>query len=369
MAIPEVPPEAVPRNGRAPAPEASSAETWALVAHVSVTGLFALAVLAALYLMRDVAVPVILAWVVANILLPVVAWFERQGLPRVPAVILVTMAFVAVLLAIATLLSLPITYWLGRASELGDLIRQRLAAMSGPLDFLEEVLGALNQATGGQGGTGLRVEENTNIVHGIVSVLTPAVTQGILFLGALIFYMIYQKEIKTRSVLVFPSRDARLTALKILSDIEHKTTVYFGTFTLINTALGCVTALLAYAVGLPNPLLWGVLAAVLNYVPYIGPAITTGVLFLIGLFTFPTVGEALIAPAAYLVITALEGQFFTPMLLGRRMTLNPFAVFLAIGFWAWMWGPIGAFVAVPILMTTIVTFRHLFPDEGPELPD
>lgn len=369
MAIPEVPPEAMPRNGETPASAASTSDSWALAAHVSVTGLFALAVLAALYLMRDVAVPVILAWVVANILLPVVAWIERQGLPRVPAAILVTLAFVAVLLAIAALLSLPLTYWLGRANELGDLIRQRLAAMSGPLDVLEEVLAALNQATGGQGGTGLRVEESTNIVHGIVAVLTPAVTQGILFLGALIFYMIYQKEIKTRSVLVFPSREARLTALKILSDIEHKTTVYFGTFTLINTALGCVTALLAYAVGLPNPLLWGVLAAVLNYVPYIGPAITTGVLFLIGLFTFPTVGEAFIAPIAYLVITALEGQFFTPTLLGHRMTLNPFAVFLAIGFWAWMWGPIGAFVAVPILMTTIVTFRHLFPDEGPELPD
>ena len=371
MAIPEATSETALRNGNGEelAPKTSAAETWTLIAHVSVTGLFALAVLAALYLMRDVVVPVILAWVVANILLPVVAWIERQGVHRVPAVILVTLAFVMVLLAIATLLSLPLTYWLGRANELGEMIRERLAAMSGPLDFLREVIGAVTQATGGQTGTGLRVEENTNIVASIVSFLTPAVTQGILFLGALIFYMIYQKEIKTRSVLIFPSRHARLTALKILSDIERNTTVYFGTFTLINIGLGFVTALLAYAVGLPNPLLWGVLAAVLNYIPYIGPAITTGVLFLIGLFTFPTVGEALIAPLAYLMVTALEGQFITPTLMGRRMMLNPFAVFLAIGFWAWMWGPIGAFVAVPILMTTIVTFRHLFPDEGPELPE
>lgn len=371
MAIPEATSESALRNGNEETNglKDSTAENWALVANVSVTGLFALAVLAALYLMRDVVVPVILAWVVANILLPVVAWIERRGLPRVPAVILVTLAFVAVLLAIAALLSLPLTYWLGRANELSEMIRERLAAMSGPLDFLREVFGAISQATGGQTGTGLRVEEGTNIVHSIVSFLTPAVTQGILFLGALIFYMIYQKEIKTRSVLVLPNREARLTALKILSDIERNTTVYFGTFTLINIGLGLVTALLAYAVGLPNPLLWGVLATVLNYIPYIGPALTTAVLFLIGLFTFPTVGEALIAPLAFLVITALEGQFITPTLMGRRMMLNPFAVFLAIGFWAWMWGPIGAFVAVPILMTTIVTFRHLFPDDGPELPD
>lgn len=357
------------QNGNTQSASRTGAENWAIVADVSVTGLFALAVLAALYLMRDVAVPVILAWVVANILLPIVKWLEKRGLPRVPAVILVTLAFVAVLLAVAALLSLPLTYWLGRATELGALIRQRLAAMSGPLDFLREIFGAIDQATGAKEGTGLRVEESTNIVRSIIAFLTPAVTQGILFLGALIFYMIYQREIKQRAVLVFPNRQARLTALKILSDIEHKTTVYFGTFTLINICLGFVTSLLAYAVGLPNPLLWGVLAAVLNYVPYIGPAITTGVLLLIGLFTFPTVGEALVAPILYIALTGIEGQFITPTLMGRRMMMNPFAVFLGIGFWAWMWGPIGAFVAVPILMSTIVTFRHLFPGEGPELPE
>ncbi len=201
-----------------------------------------------------------------------------------------------------------------------------------------------------------------------MSILTPAISQGILFLGALIFYLIYQKQIKANSVLILPTRDARLTALRILSDIERNTTIYFGTFTIVNVCLGVVTAVLAYAVGLPNPMLWGVLAAVVNYIPYVGVAIMVIVLFLIGLFTFPSMSEALVAPAAYIGITTIEGQFITPTLMGRRMTLNPFAVFLAIGFWTWMWGPIGAFVAVPILMTTTVTFRHLFPDEAPELP-
>lgn len=348
-------------------PARTSDESWQMIANVSVTGLFALAVLAALYLMKEVAVPVILAWVVANILSPVVAKMERNGVPRIPSVVAVTLLMVAVLLTVIALLSLPLTYWLGRATELGALLREKLQSMAEPLDFLKQVAGAIGQATG-QAGSGLHVEESTNIVGSIVAILTPAVSQGILFLGALIFYLIYQKQIKSRSVLILPNREARLTALKILSDIERNTTIYFGTFTIVNICLGFVTTLLAYAVGLPNPMLWGVLAAVVNYIPYIGVAIMVAVLFLIGLFTFPTVTEALVAPLVYIGMTTIEGHFITPALMGRRMTLNPFAVFLAIGFWTWMWGPIGAFVAVPILMTTIVTFRHLFPGDSPELP-
>lgn len=349
------------------AEDRTTAETWQLIANVCTAGLFALAVLAALYLMRDVAVPVILAWVVANILLPVVAWMERQGLPRGVSVMLLTLAIVSIILTVVALLSLPLTYWLGRATELGAMIKEKLQSMAQPLEFLKEMLSAVGKVTG-QEGSGIHVEENTNIVRGIVGILTPAVTQGILFLGALIFYMVYQKQIKARSVLFLPNRDARLTALKILSDIERNTTIYFGTFTVVNICLGTVTTILAYVVGLPNPLLWGVLAAVLNYIPYIGPAIMVLVLFLIGLFTFPTISEALAAPLIYIAMTTVEGHFITPTLMGRQMTLNPFAVFLAIGFWTWMWGPIGAFVAVPILMTTIVTFRHLFPGDTLELP-
>jgi predicted PurR-regulated permease PerM len=348
--------------------ERDAMENWQLVAYVSITGMFALAILAGLYFMKDVVVPVILAWVVANILLPIVSRLEKLGLPRVATVIFVTLALVAVLLSIVTLMSLPLTYWLGRATELGALVKEKLQLMSQPLAFMSELLAAIGQATGQGSGAAIRVEENTNIVGGIVGILTPAVSQGILFLGALVFYLIYQKQIKSKAVLILPSRNARLTALKIFADVEKNTTVYFGTFTIVNVCLAILTAGLAYAVGLPNPMLWGVLAGVLNYIPYIGAAIMVIVLFVIGIFTFSVVSQALVAPIVYLGMTTLEGHFITPALMGRRMTLNPFAVFLAIGFWTWMWGPIGAFVAVPILMTLTVTFRHLFPAESPELP-
>ncbi len=360
--------QAADANGSSQEISSRSRENWQLVANVSVTGLFAFAVLGALYLMRDVAVPVILAWVVANILLPVVKVMERNNVPRVLSVILVTLAFLAVLMTIIGLLSLPMTYWLGRANELGVLLKQKMETLSQPLSFFNEMMSSINSITGDK--PTFKVESDSNIVTSIYSVVTPAVSQAILFLGAMVFYLIYQKNIKTRSVLILPGRKARLTALRILSEIESNTTVYFGTFTIVNVCLGIVTTLMGWMLGLPNPLLWGVLAAVVNYVPYVGAAVMTIVLFVVGLFSFPSVPEALPAPLIYMGLTTLEGQFITPTLMGRKMTLNPFAVFLAIGFWTWMWGPIGAFVAVPILMTTTVTFRHLFPkDDGPELPE
>ncbi len=134
-------------KGRSPADTSAAWKTGVLLADVSTTGLFALAVLAALYLMKEVVVPVILAWVVANILLPVVDRLERNGMPRILAVVTVTLLMVAVLLTVVTLLSLPLTYWLGRATELGALLRQKLQSMAEPLDFLKQIAGAIGQAT------------------------------------------------------------------------------------------------------------------------------------------------------------------------------------------------------------------------------
>ena len=145
-------------------------------------------------------------------------------------------------------------------------------------------------------------------------------------------------------------------------------TVYFGTFTVVNIVLGFITMGLTYAAGLPNPFLWGVFAAVLNYIPYVGVAVVTATLTIIGFLTMPTLSQALLAPIAYIGLTTLEGQFITPTILGHRLTLNPYLVFLSIAFWTWMWGPMGAFLSVPILMAATVAAKHLRPNDMPELP-
>jgi predicted PurR-regulated permease PerM len=361
--------EYVPELTRAEAGEAARDDAWARAAQVSLVGLFLLACIGSAYLAQSVLVPVILAWAVATILLPALDLFVRLGIPRFLAVLLLVLVLTAVLMALAAFLSVPMAFWLGRASELGALLKEKLRSFAEPLSFLRELMAAMNDATGGSEGAIKVQEASGSLVSNIMAVLTPAVSQTILFFGALVFYLLYQQSIKTGIVQLVPGRDSRLTALRILNDIERNMTVYFGTFTLVNIALGAVTVLLAYVVGLPNPLLWGVLAAVLNYIPYVGVGVMVAVLTVVGLFVFPTIAEAMVAPLAYIAITTIEGHFLTPAVIGKRLTLNPFAVFLAIGFWTWLWGPIGAFLAVPLLMAMTVCVRHLSDDDTVDLPD
>lgn len=347
----------------------STIDAWQRAAQFSTIGLFVFATFGCLYLSHSVVVPVLLALVVGTILLPVVELLEKWKAPRPLAVALVALALLAMVFVLFTLLSLPLTYWLSRATELGTLIREKLRSINQPLSMLKELGAVFSQATGAEQG-GLKVDQSsTNIVGGIFSFVTPAVSQTVLFLFAMVFYLVYQKEIRTGAVFLVHDRSARLATLRIISDIEDNMTAYFGAFTLVNIGLGLATALLAYIVGLPNPLLWGVLAAVVNYVPYIGPAIVTATLFFVGVFALPTLPEALVAPAAFIAITTIEGQVISPAVIGHRLTLNPFSIFLSIAFWTWMWGPIGAFLAVPLLIAGMVVIRHLFLEEKPDLPE
>ncbi len=156
--------------------------------------------------------------------------------------------------------------------------------------------------------------------------------------------------------------------LKIMNDIEHNLTSYLSVVAIINLVVGVTAGVVAYLVGLPNVIAWAVLGFVLNFVPYIGALLMQFVLLGVGLVTFPSLTHALVAPVLYLGFTTLEGHFVTPSIMGRRLTLNPLTVFLSLVFWTWLWGPVGAFLAVPILIMGLVAVSHLFPKEEPALP-
>jgi len=193
-------------------------------------------------------------------------------------------------------------------------------------------------------------------------------THILLFFGTLIFLIAGRQRLRRRLVVLFVNRDARLATLKILNDIERSLARYFGTVTAINLALGVVTGLAMAALGMPIPPLWGVMAAVFNYVPFLGPTAVTTLLVLAGIGTFPDLVDGLLPAAVFVAIILLEGQIITPQVVGRRMTMHPLSVFLAIAFWAWVWGPLGAFVAVPLLVIATVIVAHLFPSEELNLP-
>ena len=234
-----------------------------------------------------------------------------------------------------------------------------------PLAALSDVRAAITP----KGSPGvLQVDVGPSILAPALTIVTPAVGELIVFFGALFFYLLGRDSLRRSMVVFFTDRDVRLRMLRILNDIERNLTDYLTVVTVINILVGVGAAAIAYIAGLPNVAVWGILAFILNYIPYIGPLIMNVVFFAIGVVTFPTLGQALIAPAIFVTMTTLEGHFITPAIMGRRLTLNPLNVFLALAFWTWLWGPIGAFLAVPLLITALVVLRHVSPKPEINLP-
>jgi len=350
-----------------PSDDVVPTDPWTRASQVAVIGLFAIALLWCAQVSGPVLVPVLLAWVVSTILLPIVRWMQDRNVPRVLAAILLTAILVLLLVSVLLLLATPMAYWLSRATELGALLREKLQLLSRPLALLDEARRTLSTIGTGEAGA-LKVETPANVVTTTLSVAAPAIGQMFLFVVALLFYLIYQERMRTALVILFHTREARLEALRTLKSIDESMTTYFSTYTLVNVCVGFATFALAWLVGLPNPLLWGILAGALNYVPYLGPAVVAATLAVVGLLTFESLAGAALAPLVYIAIEIVEGQFLTPYLMGRRLEINPFAVFLSIAFCTWLWGPVGAFLAVPLLMIATVSIEHAFGEEKPDLP-
>jgi predicted PurR-regulated permease PerM len=150
-----------------------------------------------------------------------------------------------------------------------------------------------------------------------------------------------------------------LKAARLLREIQDRVGTYILTVAMINVGVGAITALGAWLLGWNAPIMWGGIAALLNFVPYIGPLSMIGVLALVGLSTASSIGPALIAPAAYLCLHAIESNVVTPSILGRRFTVNPVLILFSFSYFTWVWGVLGALLSVPILITLTATFEHL----------
>src|SRR6516225_8330222 len=337
-----------------------SLDAWVWAERISVVGLFTLAVGYTLFVVQDLFVPVVTAWVIGAILRPIAQSAERLGVPRVVAVVVTATVALLILLAIMGLLSTPLAYWIGHTRELALLIKEKLQLLNQPLAIFDEIAHAFSGSSGGPESASTVRYDTSTIISGIVSTITPVIAEFLLFFFAMIFWMLYANNVKGGIARLFSDDRARQAARTVLDDAENKVSQYFGTLVVVNLCLAAVAMGLASAVGLPNPLLWGVLGGTLNFVPYLGPAVMVATLFVIGLLTFPTLKAAFVAPIIWVFVTTLEGQFITPTIIGHRHTLNPFLIFLSIAFWAWMWGPLCAFLAVPLVISVVVLKRHLF---------
>jgi predicted PurR-regulated permease PerM len=347
-----------------PKPIAHVSTVWRTVSQAAAIGIFIILFVAALDLARAMLLPATAAFVIGLMLGPLSARAKAYGIPSLITAIVLWLLVVVVFYGVIILLSAPALDWIGKAPEIGRIIKEKLQVLEQPLSALQDLRNAILP----QGENSRFGFDIANFVQPALIVVTPAIGQIFIFFGTLFFFLLGRARLRHVIVILFENHDSRLRTLKIINDIERNLTNYLSVVAVINFVVGLGACLIAYFIGLPNPIAWGVLAFILNFIPYIGALIMEAVLLAVGLVTFPTLIQALIAPVLYFGFTTLEGHFITPSIMGRRLALNPLTVFLALIFWTWLWGPIGAFLAVPLLIVALVAINHLFPQEERVLP-
>jgi predicted PurR-regulated permease PerM len=319
-----------------------------------------------LYQTRSLMVPIVAAIVVGMTVGPYADYAERHGIP--PAAIYLAILLALCLIPYLTIISLsgPVSSWIARAPEAGTLLEGKLRIFERPLAAWREIQDALQKLSGAEGPEFHVATTLNDVVTALMGFVTPAVGQLLVFLGSLIFFLTGRRELKQRLTLSFANRRARLTTLKVISEIEASLTTYLTTATIINFGVGVATGLIAALVGVANPVMWGLAAFVCNFIPYVGPIVLMIVFVFVGLLTFSNVWHALILPLLYLLVVTIETQFVTPSVMSRRLEMNSFLVFVGLVFWAWMWGLAGAFLAVPLLIAGAAIARHLQPGKDKE---
>ncbi len=334
-------------------------------AQYAILGIFLILLIAALSLARPVLLPVTAAFVVTMMLGPLSLRADRHRVPKVVTAIVLWLLVAGVFYGLIMLLSAPVVDWINKAPAIARSIHDKLRVLDRPLAELRDLRNALMP---GEAGKGVSFDIMA-IVQPAVSIVTPAIGQIVIFFGALFFMLLGRTRIRHDTVVLARSRAGRLRVIRILNDIERNLTGYLSVVAVINLTMGLIGGAIAWALGLPDPVAWGVLAFVLNFVPYLGSLLVEAAMFMVGLVTFPTLTHALLPPLLYLAAATLEGEIVTPSAVGRKFTLNPLLVFLSLVFWTWLWGPVGAFLAAPLLIMGLAAFVHLFPKHEPGLPE
>ncbi|HEV3185875.1 MAG TPA: AI-2E family transporter [Xanthobacteraceae bacterium] len=338
---------------------------WTGTARAATIGIFLLLLTGALDLARVLLLPLVSAFIFAAMLGPLQTKAARYRVPPALFALAAVLAIIGAVNLLVILTSAPLIEWFGRGPDAVSAISSKLQVLARPFAALRDLQRAFSP---GGSNVGMNLDVATLVEPALVF-LTPAIGELVVFLAALFFFLIGRRHLRRHLVLLFATQEARLLALRVLNDIEEDLTRYIATTGAINLGLGVIVGVATWLIGLPNAPMWGVLACVLNFLPYIGPLIMAVALFVAGLVVFPSLGHALIAPAFFVGLATLEGHFVTPNIVGRRLDLSPILVFIALVFWTWLWGPMGALLATPLVIAGMVVINDLFPKRDVELPE
>jgi predicted PurR-regulated permease PerM len=333
------------------------------VQSVALTGLFILAVFYTIYFLRSILLPIVLALLLSYLLRPIVRGLARLRAPLPVGAALILIGFLALMAYGISALSAPTMGWLQKAPAGLTELQHKLLPVKKSIAQVTQATGEIEKLASSSAES-KTVELKRHPITEIFFLHTPEfIASAVLSVILLYFLLIYDQAFIAKLVKLLPTLSDKKTAVAIAHDIESQVSRYLFTITAINVCLGLAVGTAVGLLGLRNPVMWGAMVAVLNFVPYLG-ALTGIICMTVGaLLSFDSLGYALIFPAVYLAFGTLEGSFITPWVMGRSLTLNPVIILLSLTFWGWMWGIVGIILAVPILAAFKIFCAHIKPME------
>jgi predicted PurR-regulated permease PerM len=307
----------------------------------------------ALQLGAEFFMPVTAALVIAIALVPLLEWFERRGIPSKASAGLCVVIFLSVaIFAIGTIV-VPASDWV---AQIPTKITKVRAALEPVFDLYKNLDRFVARVTNQieithAAHTRTVTVEQPNSLMGLLATSAPHLLIQLFFsLLVIFFFLAGWTSMRKRTIVSRGSFEGALTTARVIQQVVDATSTYLGTITLINIGLGALTAGALWLLGMPSPVMWGGIVAVANYIPYLGPIVCALLLFVGGLMTYPDMWGALAPPATFICFHLVEANFFTPMVVGHRLTISPLAILISLSFWAWVWGTTGALLAVPLLI-------------------
>jgi len=335
-----------------------------LVAAIGLTVLSVIALAFAFWAARDFLLPIAIALVFAVLLSPICLLLEKLWIPRaLAAVFALIVAGIAVWFTFS-IIAQPAVRLFEDAPAMMNRAEKHLRALQAPLkpltDISREVEG-LNIVEPQAPASRTVVMQEPGLASSIMTSIHKVVVQTGLVFILCFFLLLTRSEFRIKVIAFQPTLQARVRAARVFRDAGRRVTGYMVTFSTINLCVGIATGLACWQLGLPEPLMWGGLAMLFNFIPFLGPALMMGLLGFAGLATFDTLLEASFPLLAFMVISFIEANFLTPTIIGKRMMLNPLAIILVVGFWIWLWGPLGGVIALPLLIMFKVICDHTPP--------
>jgi predicted PurR-regulated permease PerM len=322
-----------------------------VVRSIALSGLFLLAVFATLYVARPIFMPIVLALLMSFLLAPLVSGLTRLHLPT-------PLGAAIVLLTILAIGGYGI-YWLsGPAARWMEQIPQSLEQLKTKVQPMKKSVAEINKATqqvetlakGGQEQGPPVVEIKRPPLIGTLFSQTLEAGAAIVVTIILLYFLLASGDLFLQKLVrVLPRFRDKRTAVTIVRQIEKDISLYLLTVTITNAGLGTAVGVAMYGLGMPNPVLWGAMVGCLNFIPYLGDITSVLILTLVASVTFDHLGYIILVPAVFIVITSLEGMIVTPIVVGKRLSLNPVVIFIWLLLWGWLWGIPGTLLAVPLL--------------------